>query len=113
MQIAHTKAIYRFEKGTIMKEIRVKDDGSFEEIEIDSKKVIEDMIEEASRIRVEGDYIVLDFVYEYSIRKEQRKTPETILGWIAHLSEKTWMTAPRLAHFAEVAFADIGIEMQR
>lgn len=82
-------------------------------MDIDLKKLAEDLIEEANHIRVEGDFIVLDFVYEYSIHEDRRRTPERVLGWVAHLAEKTWMTAPRLAHFTQVAFKEIGIETER
>ena len=81
--------------------------------DIDIKKLVEDAVKEASHIRVDGDFIVLDFVYDYSIHKDRRRTPETIMGWVVQLSEKTWMTAPRLAHFAQVAFKEIGIETQK
>lgn len=81
--------------------------------DINWEAVLDEMIEEANHIRVEGDFIVLDFVYEYSIHKDRRATPETILGWVVHLSEKNWMTARRLAQFTSLAFKDIRIETQR
>lgn len=98
---------YLFEKGLAMFEV----DADGKENPIDLGKIMDGMIEEASHIRIEGDFIVLDFVYDYSIHKDRANTPEKILGWIIHLSAKNWMTAPRLAHFAQKAFAEIGTDV--
>ena len=80
---------------------------------VDPSEVLENMIEEASHIRVEGDFIVLDFRYEYSIHKDRIRTPKQVLEWTLHLSQKNWITASRLAHFAQVAFKEIGIEAHK
>lgn len=77
----------------------------------DLGKIMEEMKEEASHIKVEGDFIVLDFVYDYSIHKDRRDTKAKILQWVHHLAEKNWMNQYRLRIFINVACGDIGEEV--
>ena len=47
---------------------------------------------------IDDDYVVLD-EGRYQIRVNRCATPEAILGWVYHLGEKTWVTAPILRRF--------------
>lgn len=40
---------------------------------------------------------------EYNIELARCNTPEKILGWVFHLTKKTWMTKVILIRFIEVA----------
>ena len=39
--------------------------------------------------------------YPYEITLDRIKTPQHVLAWVHHLSEKTWMTPNRIAIFIE------------
>ena len=47
----------------------------------------------------------------YQIEKSSASTPGKVLGWMNHLSGKKWMDAYTIVWFANVAFAELGFEM--
>ena len=70
-------------------------------------------IDDYSKITVESGCIILNYVYPYEIDLRRANTPAKILGWADHLGEKNWMTKQRLMYFLQIAFAQIGIEIDR
>lgn len=56
-----------------------------------------------------GIHIVVNNNYAYGIGWQQMNTPGQILGWLNHLSFKSWMDTQSLAVFANAAFEHINI----
>lgn len=79
--------------------------------EFDFNAFIEEQCAEAEGMYVEDGAIILEYSYPYCIELSRCDTPEKILGWINQLAEKTWMNADRLNRFAQLAFEQIGIEI--
>lgn len=48
---------------------------------------------------------------EYEIALLSCKTPEQVISWIYHLSEKQWVTRDILRRFIKVASANAGITL--
>jgi hypothetical protein len=48
---------------------------------------------------------------EYPIETDRCNTPEKILGWVAHLGGKSWITPRQLKLFVKYAFEANGIEI--
>ena len=48
---------------------------------------------------------------EYNIPLEQCSTPTEILGWVKHLSEKTWVTNDVMRRFVSIACEELGIDL--
>ena len=57
--------------------------------------------EDNDHIYLEDGYLILDFCGKYEISTDRISTPEQVLGWVCHLSEKTWMTKERLYNFID------------
>lgn len=70
-------------------------------------RLIGDVIEEhrldAQQVVIDGDYIVIKDPVEYEIPLSDCSTPEKILRWVKHLSEKQWVTNSLLHRFIVVA----------
>lgn len=47
---------------------------------------------------------------DYNIPLDKCSTPTEIIGWVKHLSEKTWMTNDVMGRFVSVACAENGID---
>lgn len=60
------------------------------------------------QVTIDGDWIVIDVAYKYDIELSRCNTPEKILAWAYHLTEKTWMNTDLIAKFIEVAAEHIG-----
>ena len=56
------------------------------------------------------DAIVLNVCYEYAIEKSRIDTPEKIIRWTVHLSEKRWMTKELLQFFILTACGAANIQ---
>jgi hypothetical protein len=76
---------------------------------LDASELVTHLIKETtdSYVRETEDLFILldrqhDF-YEYPISKERVRTPEHILGWVEHLSEKGWVTRDHLKVFVACA----------
>jgi hypothetical protein len=57
----------------------------------------------ARQIYETKDAIVLNVRCPYCIDKSQIDTPEKIIRWVVHLSEKNWMTSELIREFILVA----------
>ena len=58
-----------------------------------------DGLEDDGKISVMDGYLTLNYSYEYDIELSRIVTPQDIIGWVLHLSEKNWMTKERLRNF--------------
>ncbi len=63
------------------------------------------------QVYVKDDNIVINVEYEYNISKSSCDTPEKLLHWIWHLTEKTWMTNEVMRRFIEIACKEYSIKM--
>ena len=63
----------------------------------------------AKQCYVEDDCIVIDVSHEYPIALRRCATPEAILGWVDHLSSKTWITNGVIRRFILLATQHHGI----
>ncbi|CNB91403.1 Uncharacterised protein [Yersinia ruckeri] len=63
----------------------------------------------ARQVRIIDSYIVIDVSYPYNIPLAGCSTHEGILGWVWHLTEKTWMTNDVLRRFIELAGDHAGL----
>lgn len=61
------------------------------------------------QIYVEDGHIVINISYEYNIPLSGCDTPERILHWVWHLTEKTWMTQEVSRRFIELACHENGL----
>ena len=66
---------------------------------------------EAAKMYIKSGDVVLNYAYPYHVPLSSCKTPGKILGWVNQLSGKTWMNTQRLNRFAQLAFRQIGIEV--
>ena len=69
------------------------------------------------QVQVKEGHIVLNStpeneLAEYNIALNRCDTPAKLLGWIRHLSEKTWLTMDMLDRFIAVACFENKIEVQ-
>lgn len=67
-------------------------------------KTVEQLLEEHAqrkrRVWVEGDEVVLDADgQKYRFELDRCDTPEKVLDWCIHLSEKTWVTGLHIRDF--------------
>lgn len=65
----------------------------------------------AKQCYIEGDYIIINIAYEYPVELRRCSTPESILGLVAHLAGKTWMTRDVLGEFVNLAAAHHNIKI--
>lgn len=75
----------------------------------DPSKPRKDPLDEV--IYVDGDQIILNLAVEYYIDLQRCNTPEKILGWLVHLSEKTWIEKKHLVKFCKLAAKENKIEI--
>ncbi|HGJ5860615.1 MAG TPA: hypothetical protein ACHBX6_13190 [Arsenophonus nasoniae] len=58
-------------------------------------------------LKIEDDYFVFylddDEINTYEISSSACNTPEKLISWVFHLSEKRWMRTDLLNHFIRVA----------
>ena len=64
-----------------------------------AKEVIGNIINSPAKVYIEGDCVVINESYPYQIELSRCNTPEKILAWVIHLSEKTWMNTDLMAAF--------------
>ena len=65
----------------------------------------------ASQVFIADGHIVINVEYEYNIDLQRCNTPEKLLHWIWHLTEKTWMTNDVMRRFIQIACKENKIEM--
>lgn len=63
------------------------------------------------KIYVIDEHIVINVVSEYNIPLTGCSTPQGILHWVHHLTEKTWMTTELMRRFIEVACKQSNIDI--
>lgn len=64
----------------------------------------------ADQVKIVDDYIVINVSYEYNINLETINNAQDVLGWVFHLTEKTWMNTEVLHRFIQVACGAKGIQ---
>ena len=68
----------------------------------------------SANCRKDGDFITLSghpgLPKSYDVALNRCSTPESILGWVHHLSEKNWVSKKMLREFIEIAANHHGIE---
>ena len=63
----------------------------------------------AKQVYVSEGFLTIDVEYEYNIEIARCNTPEKILAWVLHLSEKTWMTVEIMERFVQTALREAGL----
>ncbi|MEM1145199.1 MAG: hypothetical protein AAGI88_21685 [Pseudomonadota bacterium] len=63
------------------------------------------------QVYIADDHIVINVSYEYNIALSRCDTPEKLLHWVWHLTEKSWMTNEVMRRFIDVACRENKIEM--
>ena len=83
----------------------------------DPNELFEEMNRDMEFLRksvyVDEGYVVLNVQYEYTIPVTSLRSHEAILGWVYHLTEKTWMSRDLLGQFIVVATKAAGLDMPR
>lgn len=59
----------------------------------------------------EDGYIVINVHYEYNIAIERINTPEKLLFWVYHLSEKNWVTKQIIRDVVKLAIEKMNIKI--
>ncbi|WP_421789328.1 hypothetical protein [Hyphobacterium sp.] len=62
-------------------------------------------------VRVEDGHLVIDVKYEYNIHLSRIDTPEKVVSWVYHLTEKTWMTTEVLREVLKTVSNENGIDI--
>ncbi|CNK98437.1 hypothetical protein [Yersinia aldovae] len=74
---------------------------------VNHEDIIKEIREEderlARQIYIQDGYITINVAYEYNISLEACATHEALLGWVVHLSDKTWMDLDLMKHFIQIA----------
>ena len=80
-------------------------------------EVLEELGEESAKLAeqcyIEGDAIVLSVGSEYVIKLDRCSTPEALLEWVFHLTEKMWMTIPLMGRFVDLAAGHHAIDLHQ
>lgn len=63
-------------------------------------------------VTVSDGEIVINVAYPYKVALDRCDSHEKILGWVLHLSPKTWMTKDVLERFVRVAVRENGLDVQ-
>lgn len=63
-------------------------------------------------VYIKDGFIVIHVVNEYPIALSRCNTPEKLLHWVWHLTEKTWMTNDVLRRFIELACDENAIKRE-
>ena len=64
-------------------------------------------------VYVDEGYVVVNVHSEYPIPITSLRSYEAILGWVNHLTEKTWMSRDLLGQFIVVATNAAGLDRPR
>lgn len=79
-------------------------------MEMDMNGVAEAIVEHHEKMKktvyIEDDHYVINVKYEYNIPRANCSTQEQLLGWVAHLTEKNWMSIDVMRYFMQVVSAD-------
>jgi hypothetical protein len=75
------------------------------------EKYLKSMEDLAKTVMVKDGCIVINVHYEYSIQISRCNTHEKILGWVYHLTEKTWMSRDILRYFVQVSCRESGLNI--
>lgn len=51
------------------------------------------------KVFIDGDYIVIDAAYRYTIPADNCRTAEQVLDWVLQLSEKNWASVSLIEEF--------------
>lgn len=76
----------------------------------DMKDIFDSVVEYREKMQkivyIADDQYVINVKYEYNIPRSKCSTKEELLDWVAHLTEKTWMTVEVMRYFMQVVSAD-------
>ena len=62
-------------------------------------------------VALDGDVIRITVRYPYEVPLDRCATHQDILGWVVHLSRKTWMTPAMLRTFVHKACDGNGLKV--
>ncbi|WP_158755343.1 hypothetical protein [Dyella sp. S184] len=79
--------------------------------EPDFEKYKKHFEELAKTVLVKDGHIVINVHNEYNIALSSCNTHEKILGWVFHLTEKTWISRDVLRRFILVACHENGLKV--
>ena len=65
----------------------------------------------SKKVYIDDGSICINVEYEYPIDLVRCDTPEKLLSWVFHLSEKTWMTNDVMRRFVAVASSEHGFNL--
>lgn len=65
------------------------------------------------QVSIKDDHIVINVAYEYNIPLSGCADLPSLMGWVLHLCEKTWMTLEVLERFILVASRHHGLDIKR
>ena len=74
-------------------------------IDLEEYKKTQELL--ASQCYIDGDCLVLNVRYEYSITLDRLLTHEMILDWVLHLSGKNWFNMELMQLFIYLAKSQI------
>lgn len=79
-----------------------------------AERVKQDLVKESALCQVADGHISLaDYPGDtpnYDIALDRCNTPEKVLGWVYHLSEKTWITSDHIRAFIKMACREHGFD---
>ena len=64
------------------------------------------------QVYVDGEHIILDVSYPYSIALERCNTEAKILAWVVHLCDKTWANSQVIQKFVRLASSSHGLPLE-
>lgn len=59
----------------------------------------------------DGQIVLADGGFEYPIDLNRCKSAEALLGWLSHISEKSWVTTEHIHDLITLASTENGIEI--
>jgi len=71
--------------------------------DIDMEELFQEIQDINDSIYWYEDWLIVNIAYPYEIYKDRIDTDDKILGWIYHLSDKTWMSKDHIKRFIYVA----------
>lgn len=84
-------------------------------MEKDMKDMFDRVVEHHEQMKkmvyIADDHYVINVKYEYNIPRAECSTKEQLLQWVAHLTEKTWMSVEVMRYFMQVVSADQGFKL--
>lgn len=72
---------------------------------------LSDLERRQNLVTADDGWITIHGPYQYEIALSRCSTAETILQWVRHLAEKTWMTTEIIERFVAVASAKAGLDI--